>query len=67
VISEAVDWVRHLETHGCVLLREGASVYYNPAAQRAGAVARHREIKHPTAARIGNSVCLIRCADALTA
>jgi len=31
-----VDLIRHLEAHGCVLVREGAkhSVYYNPAAQR---------------------------------
>ncbi|MBZ5570961.1 MAG: type II toxin-antitoxin system HicA family toxin [Acidobacteriia bacterium] len=48
------DLIRHLETHGCALLREGAkhSVYYNPTAQRTSTVPRHREVKNPTAIRI---------------
>lgn len=48
------DLIRHLESHGCVLLREGAnhSVYYNPAAQRTSTVPRHREVKNPTAIKI---------------
>ena len=48
------DLIRHLETHGCGLLREGAkhSVYYNSAAQRTSTVPRHKEIKNPTAIRI---------------
>jgi len=43
-----------LESHGCVLLREGAnhSVYHNPAAQRTGTVPRHREVENPAAIRI---------------
>jgi len=46
-----VDLIRHLEAHGCVLVREGAkhSVYYNPAAQRTSTVPRHREVKNGTA------------------
>ncbi|MBI1740212.1 MAG: type II toxin-antitoxin system HicA family toxin [Acidobacteriales bacterium] len=49
-----VDLIRHPETHGCQLLREGAkhSVYYNPAAQRTTTVPRHREVKNLTAVRI---------------
>jgi len=48
------DLIRHLEAHGCELLREGAkhSVYYNSAAQRTSTVPRHREVKNPTAVRI---------------
>jgi mRNA interferase HicA len=48
------DLIRHLENHGCVLLREGGkhSVYFNPAARRTSTVPRHREIKKPTAIRI---------------
>jgi mRNA interferase HicA len=48
------ELIRHLETHGCVLLREGGkhSVYYNRNAQRTSTVPRHREIKNPTASRI---------------
>jgi predicted RNA binding protein YcfA (HicA-like mRNA interferase family) len=48
------DLIRHLETHGCVLLREGAkhSVYHNSAAQRTSTVPRHREVKNPTAKHI---------------
>ncbi|MGD0181683.1 MAG: type II toxin-antitoxin system HicA family toxin [Terriglobales bacterium] len=49
-----IDLVRHLESHGCLLLREGAnhSVYHNPSAQRTSTVPRHREVKNPTAIRI---------------
>ena len=48
------ELIRHLEAHGCVLLREGAkhSVYYNPNAQRTSTVPRHREVKNPTAIKI---------------
>jgi predicted RNA binding protein YcfA (HicA-like mRNA interferase family) len=40
------DLIRHLETHGCKLLREGAkhSVYYNLTDNQTSAVPRHREI-----------------------
>ena len=41
-----VDLIRHLESHGCRLLREGGShsVYLNVAARRTSTVPRHREI-----------------------
>jgi len=41
-----IDLVRHLEAHGCRLLREGAnhSVYVNEAARKTSTVPRHREI-----------------------
>ncbi|MDY3555604.1 type II toxin-antitoxin system HicA family toxin [Gemmata sp. JC717] len=40
------DLIRHLERHGCELLREGGrhSVYRNPANGRVSTVPRHREI-----------------------
>jgi len=49
-----IDLIRHLQAHGCTLLREGAhhSVYHNAAAQRTSTVPRHREVKNPTAIRI---------------
>ena len=38
--------VRHLEQHGCELLREGAnhSIFVNRAARKTSAVPRHSEI-----------------------
>jgi predicted RNA binding protein YcfA (HicA-like mRNA interferase family) len=38
--------IRHLESHGCYLLREGGnhSIYVNPANNQTSAVPRHREI-----------------------
>jgi predicted RNA binding protein YcfA (HicA-like mRNA interferase family) len=49
-----VDLVRHLETHGCRLLREGGShsVFLNPAARKVSTVPRHREIKDFLARKI---------------
>jgi predicted RNA binding protein YcfA (HicA-like mRNA interferase family) len=46
--------VRHLEAHGCELLREGEkhSVFVNRAANRTSTVPRHKEIKNPTAIKI---------------
>lgn len=40
------DLIRHLELHGCQLLREGAkhSLYFNPANNQTTSVPRHREI-----------------------
>lgn len=48
------DLVRHLEQHGCALLREGGnhSVFVNRAAQRSSAVPRHREINEFLARKI---------------
>jgi mRNA interferase HicA len=41
-----VDLIRHVESHGCRLLREGGShsVYVNPAVRRTSTVPRHREV-----------------------
>jgi predicted RNA binding protein YcfA (HicA-like mRNA interferase family) len=41
-----VDLIRHLEQHGCLLLREGGShsVYINRTARKTSTVPRHREI-----------------------
>ena len=48
------DLVRHLEQHGCELLREGAnhSVYVNRAKQKTSTVPRHREINDYLARQI---------------
>ena len=49
------DLTRHLEAHGCRLLREGAkhSVYYNPATKRTSTVPRHVE----TADSLARKIC----------
>jgi len=49
-----VDLVRHLERHGCRLLREGGShsVYLNPVTRKASTVPRHREINEFLARKI---------------
>ena len=49
-----IDLIRHLESHGCRLLREGGehSIYFNPANNRTSAVPRHREINDFLARRI---------------
>ena len=41
-----VDLIRHLEQHGCYLLRDRGrhSVYVNPTNNQTSAVPRHREI-----------------------
>jgi mRNA interferase HicA len=38
--------IKHLENHGCFLLREGAnhSIYMNPDNKKQSAVGRHREL-----------------------
>ena len=48
------DLIRHLEQHGCVLLREGRShtVYVNRAVAKGSTVPRHREILDFTAKKI---------------
>lgn len=40
------DLVRHVEVHGCRLLREGSkhTVYVNPEMKKVSTVPRHREI-----------------------
>ena len=46
--------VRHLEEHGCELLREGAnhSIYVNRTASKTSAVPRHTEINDDLAKKI---------------
>jgi mRNA interferase HicA len=49
-----VDLIRHLESQGCRLMREGGnhSVYVNPERARTSAVPRHREINQYLARKI---------------
>ncbi|MEO6666610.1 MAG: type II toxin-antitoxin system HicA family toxin [Nitrospiria bacterium] len=48
------DLIRHLEVHGCVLLREGGShsVYVNRTAQKTSTIPRHREVNDFLARKI---------------
>lgn len=48
------DLIRHLESHGCELLREGAnhSVYVNRAKRKSSTVPRHREVDEFLAKKI---------------
>ncbi|MCG5535524.1 type II toxin-antitoxin system HicA family toxin [Ectothiorhodospira mobilis] len=49
------DLIRHLESFGCELLREGGrhSWWHNPAQNRRSAVPRHREIND----HLGRKIC----------
>jgi mRNA interferase HicA len=49
-----IDLIRHLEEHGCRLLREGGShsVYVNEVLRKISTVPRHREIKDFLAKKI---------------
>ena len=49
-----IDLVRHLEGHGCELLREGGnhSVYVNRAARKTSTVPCHRELNEFLARKI---------------
>jgi mRNA interferase HicA len=49
-----VDLIRHLEAHGCYLLRDRGrhSVYVNRANNQVSAIPRHREINDFLAKRI---------------
>ena len=46
--------IRHLEEHGCYLLREGSnhSLYFNPENHAISTVPRHRDVKKFTAQKI---------------
>jgi predicted RNA binding protein YcfA (HicA-like mRNA interferase family) len=48
------DLIRHLESHGCELLREGGShsIYVNRARKKTTTVPRHREINDFLARKI---------------
>jgi predicted RNA binding protein YcfA (HicA-like mRNA interferase family) len=48
------DLVRHLESQGCELLREGSkhTLYFNPFNDQTSAVPRHREINDFLARKI---------------
>ncbi len=48
------DLIRHLESHGCELLREGGShsVYINRENRKVSTVPRHREINEHLARKI---------------
>ena len=48
------DLIRHLESFGCELLREGGrhSWWHNPSQNRRSAIARHREINELLARKI---------------
>jgi len=48
------DLIRHLEAHGCELLREGGrhTLYANRAEQKTSAVPRHQEVKTTIARKI---------------
>jgi predicted RNA binding protein YcfA (HicA-like mRNA interferase family) len=48
------DLIRHLEQHGCELLREGGrhSMYVNRRTQKASTVPRHRELNEFLARKI---------------
>lgn len=49
-----LDLIRHVEQHGCVLLREGGghSVYANRQRRKVSTVPRHREINDFLARKI---------------
>jgi predicted RNA binding protein YcfA (HicA-like mRNA interferase family) len=49
-----LDLLRHLERHGCALLREGGrhSVYVNRTTRKSSTVPRHREINDYLARKI---------------
>lgn len=48
------DLIKHLERHGCELLREGGShsLYVNRTKQKSTAVPRHREVNEFLAKKI---------------
>ena len=52
------DLIRHLEDHGCQLLREGGNhtIYINRAAKRTSSVPRHDEINNELARKIGKDL-----------
>jgi predicted RNA binding protein YcfA (HicA-like mRNA interferase family) len=59
------DFIRHLEQHGCALLREGGkhSVYVNRSRGKSSTVPRHREV-NDFLARKTAEISRFRCHDA---
>ena len=53
-----IDLIRHLESHGCILFREGGkhSIYKNPKNGVMTAVPRHREIKNFLARKVSDDL-----------
>ncbi len=53
-----VDLIRHIQRHGCELLREGAehTIFVNRAEKVTAAVPRHREISDILARKIMRSL-----------
>jgi mRNA interferase HicA len=52
------EFLRHLRTHGCVLIREGAnhSWWGNPSANRRSSVPRHNELSDILARKISKDL-----------
>jgi mRNA interferase HicA len=48
------DLIRHIQSHGCVFVREGGNhtVYRNPATGSSTTVPRHRDVKKQIARKI---------------
>ena len=57
------DLIRHIESHGCLFVREGGkhTVYRNPATGISATVPRHREIKKEIARKISDDLSIPRC------
>jgi len=59
------ELVRHLNAHGCQLLREGGrhSIFWNPVNRMTSAVPRHAEIVSPVVNRICKDLGIPRPGD----
>jgi mRNA interferase HicA len=57
-----IDLIRHLERHGCELLREGSNhtMYVNLKALRSSTVPRHREVNDFLAKKICDDLLVPR-------
>jgi len=57
------DLIRHIESHGCLFVREGGkhTVYRNPATGISATVPSHREIKKEIARKICDDLSIPRC------
>jgi predicted RNA binding protein YcfA (HicA-like mRNA interferase family) len=49
------EFIRHIEGHGCQLIREGGrhAIYFNPARRKTAPVPRHQEID----GRLARGIC----------